>query len=177
MREGTERLLEVPHGLTVGRPRHGFSPRLPTVRQSLIPHLASQGMVGQPLDLLGQVVGIQRCHGVRDVRMQDASSLLEQTAIGGFMREGVLEGVFQLGEEAGLVEELRGLQAGTGCWCRVASGTSAMACRSAAGTSLPMTAADWRRFLSSGDSRSMRAASTACTVAGTCNVVTSCARR
>jgi hypothetical protein len=32
MREGTQRLLEGPHGLAVGRPRQGLLPRLPTVR-------------------------------------------------------------------------------------------------------------------------------------------------
>src|SRR5262249_30904592 len=43
---------------------------------------------------------------------------------------------------------------------------SAMACSSGQGTSVPITAAVWSRRLSSGGSRSMRAASTACTVAG-----------
>ena len=42
-----------------------------------------------------------------------------------------------------------------------------MAWRSARGTSVPMTAAVCRSCFSSGGSRSMRAASTACTVAGT----------
>ena len=32
MREGTERLLEIPHGITVGRPHHGLLSRLPAVR-------------------------------------------------------------------------------------------------------------------------------------------------
>ena len=40
MREGAERLLEVPHGLAVGRPRHDFLPRLPAVCQGLGPYLA-----------------------------------------------------------------------------------------------------------------------------------------
>ena len=59
MREGAERLLEVPHGLAVGRPRHGLLPRLPAVRQGLVPHLTPQGMVGQAFDLLGSA-GHQR---------------------------------------------------------------------------------------------------------------------
>ena len=46
-----------------------------------------------------------------------------------------------------------------------------MACSSGQGTSVPMTAAVWSRRLSSGGSRSMRAASSACTVAGTCKRV------
>ena len=60
MREGTERLLEAPHGLAVGRPRHGLLPRLPAVHQGLVPHLAPQGMVGQAFDLLGYPVGSER---------------------------------------------------------------------------------------------------------------------
>jgi hypothetical protein len=43
-----------------------------------------------------------------------------------------------------------------------------MACSNGQGTSVPITAAVWRRHLSSGGSRSMRADSTACTVAGMC---------
>src|SRR5215510_1654172 len=45
MREGTERLLKVPHGLTVGRPRHSLLSRLATVHQGLVPYLTPQGMM------------------------------------------------------------------------------------------------------------------------------------
>jgi hypothetical protein len=38
------------------------------------------------------------------------SPLLQETAVGHLMGEGVLEGVFALREEAGFVEELGGLQ-------------------------------------------------------------------
>ena len=92
------------------------------------------------------------------------------------MGEGVLERVLDLGEEAGLVEELRGLQMREAQVER-SSGTSAMAWRSAKGTGVPMTAAAWRRRFSSGGSRSMRAARTACTVAGTCRLTRGFARR
>ena len=70
MREGTERLLEVPYGLTVGRPRHGLVPGLSAVRQCLAPHRPPHGMVRQPFDLFGEAVtseGFQRLH---DLRMQ-----------------------------------------------------------------------------------------------------------
>ena len=63
--EGAERLLEVPHGLAVGRARHGLLPRLPAVRQGLVPHLAPQGMVGQAFDLLGHPVRSERLRGPR----------------------------------------------------------------------------------------------------------------
>ena len=45
------------------------------------------------------------------------------------------------------------------------------------GTSVPITAAVWSKCFSSGGSRSMRAASTACTVAGTCRLARGLARR
>ena len=44
--------------------------------------------------------------------MQRPPPLLEQAAVGHLVRQGVLEGVFQLGEEVGLIEELRGLEVG-----------------------------------------------------------------
>ena len=65
--KGTECLLEVPHGLAVGRLRHSLLPSLPAVCQGLVPHLTPQGMVGQALNLLGHPVpsralrGPQRC--------------------------------------------------------------------------------------------------------------------
>ena len=69
MREDTERLLEAPHGLTVGRPRHSLLPRLPAVRQGLVPHLAPQGMVRQPFDLLGHPLPGERLQGLDDPGM------------------------------------------------------------------------------------------------------------
>src|SRR5262249_31944543 len=82
MRESTERLLEVSHGLAVGRPRHGLLSRLPAVCQGLVPHFTPQGVVRQAFDLLGQSVGIENFHSVHDTGMQDPPPLLEQTAIG-----------------------------------------------------------------------------------------------
>ena len=67
MREGHQRLLEVRHGLAIGRPRHGLLPRLPAVGQGLVPHLPPQGMVRQPFDLVGQPVdsGVSRAATMR----------------------------------------------------------------------------------------------------------------
>ena len=108
MRQGAEGLLEVLYGLAVGRPRHGLLPRLPAVRQGLVPHLASQGMVRQAFDLL--------CHAVSGVKgldntgMQRLAPLLQQAAVGHFVGQGMLEGVLALGKQAYLVEELGGLE-------------------------------------------------------------------
>ena len=53
MREGRQRLLEVPHGLAVGRSRHVLLPRLPAVGHRFLPYLTSQGVVGQSVNLFG----------------------------------------------------------------------------------------------------------------------------
>ena len=103
MQEGTERLLEVPHGLAVGRPCQGLLPRLPAVCQGLVPHLAPQGMMGQAFDLLGHPVPGERLEGCDDAGMQHPPPLLEHTAIGDLVREGMLEGVLVVGKQARLV--------------------------------------------------------------------------
>jgi hypothetical protein len=56
-------------------------------------------MVRQPFHLLGQAVRVERFKGLDDAGMQHTPPLLEQTAIGHLMGEGVLEGVLALGEE------------------------------------------------------------------------------
>ena len=42
--------------------------------------------------------------------MQDAPLFLQETAVSHLVRQGMLEGVFTLGEQARLVEELGGLE-------------------------------------------------------------------
>ena len=66
----------------------------------------------QPLDLLGQPVGIEPLDRRRDPTVKLAPTPLEEAPVGDLVREGVLEGVLEVGEEPGLVEELRGLQVG-----------------------------------------------------------------
>ena len=64
--------------------------------------------------MLGQPVGIEPLDGLHDPTMQRAPPLLEQTAIGHVVGQGMLEGVLEVRKDAGLVEELRGLQAADG---------------------------------------------------------------
>ena len=85
---------------------YGLSPGLAAVCQSLLPHLAPQGVLRQPVDLLGQPVGIPLLQGLHNVGVQRPPPLLKQTTVGYFVGEGVLEGVLSLGEQACLVEEL-----------------------------------------------------------------------
>ena len=63
------------------------------------------------LDLLGQALGRECLQRLNNPAVKDTAPLLEEAAVGHLVREGVLEGVFDLGEEACFVEELGGLQA------------------------------------------------------------------
>jgi hypothetical protein len=51
-----QRLLEKPHRLLIRRVGHGLGPSLAAVYHGLIPYLATQGVVCQSVDLLGQSV-------------------------------------------------------------------------------------------------------------------------
>ena len=106
MREDTERLLEVPHSLAVGRPLHGLLPRLPAVYQGLVPHLPSQSMMSEAFKLLDHPVPGERFKGRDNAGMQYPPPLLQEAAVGHLLGEGVLEGVDQLGKQARLVQEL-----------------------------------------------------------------------
>jgi hypothetical protein len=112
MREGTERLLEVPCGLAVRRPRQGLLPRLSAVCQGLVPYLAPQGMLRQAFHLIVQPVARQGLPRLDNARVQRAPPALHETLIGHLLREGVLEGVGGLGQAPRLVEELRRLKLG-----------------------------------------------------------------
>ena len=110
MREGCQGLLEARHNLSQGRTRERLGTGLPTVRHGLVPDLASEGMLRQPFCLLGQPVGIEPFAGSDDAGVQGPAPLLQETAVGHLVGEGVLEGVCEIREEAGFVEEFGGLQ-------------------------------------------------------------------
>ena len=112
MCQGRQRLLKIRHGLTVRRARHCSAPGLPAVGQRLVPHLAPHGMVRQPFDLLGQAVRVEPFEGLDNAPMQRPPPLLEQTAVGHLVGQGVFEGEFALGEQPRLIEELGRLQVG-----------------------------------------------------------------
>ncbi len=167
MPQGAEGLLEAAHGLPVGGARDGLGGGLAQVRHGLRPHLPPQGVLREPLDVLAEAIGVERLDRRHDPGVQRAPPLVEHAAVGHLVGERVLEGVFEIGEEARLVEELGGLQMRE--LVRAAPPRAAPRSREscAKGTSLPTTDADCSRLFSSGGSRSMRAARTACTVAGT----------
>ena len=64
----------------------------------------------QAFHLLGQPLRGERLQGLDNTGVQHPPPLLEETAIGHLVRQGVLEGVLALGEEPRLVEELGRLE-------------------------------------------------------------------
>ena len=67
-------------------------------------------MVGQPFGLVGQAVGREPLDDLNEPGVQGPPPLLHEAPIDDLMSQGVLEGVFRLGKEARLVEELGGLE-------------------------------------------------------------------
>ena len=110
VREGLEGLLEGGHRLAERGAVVGPGAGLLAVGHGLVPHLAPQGMVGQAFDLLGQPLGRERLEGLDNARMQRPPPLLQETAVGHLLRQGMLEGVGGLGEAVGLIEELGRLE-------------------------------------------------------------------
>ena len=77
--EGPERLLQVGNGLAVGCPRHGPEPRLAEIGDRLLPQLPAQGVMGQPLGLLGDALGREPLDGLGDAGVQGALPVVEQS--------------------------------------------------------------------------------------------------
>ena len=153
--------------LAVGRARGRLGARLPEVADRLVPRARPRARGGRAARRARPGGRDRALDRLDDPGVQRAPPLLEQAAVGHLVGQRVLEGVLEVGEQARLVEELGGLQVGEAAAQLVLGQRRRSAWSSANGTSLPMTAAAWSRRLSSGGSRSMRAARIACTVAGT----------
>jgi hypothetical protein len=96
--ESLEGLLEGGHRLAKRGAVVGSGTGLLAVGHGLVPHLAPHGMVRQPFDLLGYPLGRQCLEGLDQVRVQHAPPLQQEAVVGHLVRQGVLEGVFRLGE-------------------------------------------------------------------------------
>ena len=125
--------------------------------------------MGQALDVLREPLGVEALDGLDGPGVERAPAVLEEAPVGHLVGQRVLEGVLDVGEQARLVEELGRLEPGEALGQRV-RGSPATPASTAIGTSVPTTEAVWSSALSSGGSRSMRAARIACTVAGTWTV-------
>ena len=177
MRQRRQRLLEVGRRLTVCRPVERARAGLGKIPHGLFPDLAADRVIGEPLHLLGKTLGIERFDDLDDPRVQRLLPLVQQAAVGDLVGQPVLERVLDVGEEAGLIQELGRLQVRESSLRAISSGCSAIASSSENGTSTPITAAACSRRFSSGGSRSMRAARMAWTVAGTWMPASGLARR
>ena len=110
MGERGQSALEMRDGLTDRGASDGLGGGFPQARDRLLPVLAFEGMVGEALDVFGTAIGVEMLDGVGDSRVQDPPPFLEETGIGDVVGERVLEGVFEIGEEARFVDELGRLE-------------------------------------------------------------------
>ena len=78
--EGPERLLQVDDGLAVGCPRHGPEPRL-AEGDRLLPQLSVQGVMGEPLGLLGDAIGREPLDRLGDAGVKLAPTVVEQPLV------------------------------------------------------------------------------------------------
>ena len=123
---GGQCLLKVCNGLPVGRARFRLGPSLSAVSQSLVPHLAPQGMVGQAFDLvwvlpfgrtallprsrLGSLGPAERFEALDNPGVEPPAPLEQEAVVGHLVRQGMREGIVVLREQPRLVEKLGGLQ-------------------------------------------------------------------
>jgi hypothetical protein len=176
LRRERQRGLEKTDGLAIGGTRDGLRPGLAQILDRLVGEAGPDRVVGENIDLLLQAVGVQSLDRLDEGGVQRAAPFLEQASVGDVVGQCVLERVLEIGKQASLVEELGRLELGE-CPLQIMSAMSAIASRSETGTSFPTTAAACNSRLSSGWSRSMRAARMAWTVAGIWSVSTGLASR
>lgn len=84
MLERNQRLLEALRCGSVGRVQGRFDTRLTSVYQSLLPHLAAQGMVRELFNLGGETICPESLDRLDDADMQQAPLPLQETPIGHF---------------------------------------------------------------------------------------------
>ena len=123
-------------------------------------------MVRQAFDLLDHPVGRERFEDLNNVRVQYPPLLQQETAVSYLVRQSMLEGVFLLGEQAGVIQELRRLHVcQTVVQCLL--GHIRNGPQQGKGHVCANHGSSLEQGLSSDGRRSMPAARTACTVAGT----------
>ena len=105
-REGTQRLIEPDPGLRKRRPRGRLNAGFPEIVHRLLPHLATERVMGEALDLLGEPIAVETLHGLGDPSVEVTAPAREEAPIGHLMGERVLERVLEVGEEARLVDKL-----------------------------------------------------------------------
>ena len=72
--------------------------------------LPPDGVMGEPLDLLTKPIAVKLFYGVHDARVDVATVIAEDPAVGDVMRKGMLESVLQVGKELCRIKKLGVLQ-------------------------------------------------------------------
>ena len=98
-RKNIQRLLEPGPGLRDGRSPSRLGSGLPEIVHCLLLQLALDGMMGEPLDLLAQAVGVEPFHRIHDARVDFAATFAEYPTVGDVVGESVLERILQLRKE------------------------------------------------------------------------------
>jgi hypothetical protein len=109
MTQRSKCLLEIRDGIAMGTARHGAEPRLVEIGDRLLPQFAVQGMVGQPLGLLGDASSPEPLDRSGNSRVQISPPVLQNAPVGHLVRQRVFEGVFDIGKKGCLIEKLRAL--------------------------------------------------------------------
>src|SRR5262245_16979294 len=108
--KGDQAVLEGRYRLLVRRALEGLDARLAKIPYSQAPRFTPEGMMCQPLRLLGQSIPVQLFYRHDDPGMQGTPSLLEETSVGHLVGERVLECIREIRREARLVEKLGRLE-------------------------------------------------------------------
>jgi len=82
------------------------------IGNGLLPRLAPERVVGQPLDVLPEPLGVAALDGLDRPGVESAPAVLKEASLGQLVSQRVLEGVLDVGEQARLVQELGRLQPG-----------------------------------------------------------------
>src|SRR5262249_42137530 len=90
--EGDERLFKPCSGVLEGRARLRLLSSVGEIVYRLLPELAPQGMMGEPLDLLAKSISVERLDRVDDSRVKLAATLPQHAAVRDLVGECVREG-------------------------------------------------------------------------------------
>src|SRR6266849_3067944 len=110
MPQSGQRLLAGCHDLPERGTCHSLCCSLLGIQNGLVPHLAANGMVRQPLDLFGQPLRIESFDSFHYLAVKDAPALVEKASVGYIVGEGMLERILRVGADAGGGQELGTLE-------------------------------------------------------------------
>ncbi len=91
LRDRLQSAIEPLRGLAVRRAGHGAIRRPTVIVRGFVPGARRGGVIGQPLGVLPEAIGVQRLHDRQDPRVQHAPMLLKQARVRDVMREDVFE--------------------------------------------------------------------------------------